>query len=152
MQQGGWPGDACLHQEQLLCCQGKDVEASDSLRHLQCYRFLMVKAVNERTSLSDHSCIKHPWRLSPCKTECVFQGYETPQQIQQIRRASVGQGNLSRAFKLHFQEVQNLGKWQCNSLTATMETGYLFQCTAIWLLKGQSCFGPKGDEEKRDNT
>lgn len=89
---------------------------------------------------------------SPHAKRCVFQGCETPQQIQQIRSATAGQGNLIRAFKLHFEDDQNQGKWQCNSLTATMETGYPFLCTATWLFKGQSCFGTKGDGEKGDNT
>lgn len=119
---------------------------------LNFYRLLMVKAVNERTPLSERSCIKQSRRLSPCKTECVFQGCVTPERIQHRRDAKSRQGNLSRTFKLHFQDVQNKGKRQCDSLAATKETGYWFLCVATWLFKGQLCFGSKGDEEKGETS
>lgn len=101
----------------------------------------MVKAVNERTPLSEHSCIKQTWRLSPCKTECAFQSCATPQRIQQVRGAKSTQGNLIRTFKLHFQDVHDERKWQC--LTVTMEAGYWFLCMATCTIEGSFVFWAK---------
>lgn len=117
---------------------------------LNFYRLLMVKAVNERTPLSEHSCIKQSRRLSPCKIECVFHACVSPQQIQQMRGAKSRQGNLTRTFKLHFQDAHNKEKWQCNILTATVETGYRFLCVATWLFKGNCVLGQRrwGEKER----